>query len=191
LSNSEFPSSSLQKSQHFNLPPQRIELPAFSQPQPDTRCLKSTYEPIHTCRSYSAILTLPGLPQGWCQQGQAGRVIPTLPSIPCRSIAKTYHRAKKHCTDQGGKIEHEFKLVPGFTYVSLSLPQSHLFKNHLPNAIQRLFPRGQGPLSLHQRAHQRRERRQGHHPVKERMEEKQHHVTNYGRCRRRSTVDEQ
>ncbi|KAM0692823.1 hypothetical protein Q7P36_007379 [Cladosporium allicinum] len=23
--------------------------------------------------------------------------------------------AKKHCTDQGGKIEHEFKLVPGFT----------------------------------------------------------------------------
>lgn len=32
----------------------------------------------------------------------------------------TSHSAKKQCTDQGGKIEHEFKLVKGFTYVFLS-----------------------------------------------------------------------
>ena len=29
----------------------------------------------------------------------------------------TTHSAKKQVTDQGGKIEHEFKLVKGFTYV--------------------------------------------------------------------------
>ena len=29
----------------------------------------------------------------------------------------TSHSAKKQVTDQGGKIEHEFKLVKGFTYV--------------------------------------------------------------------------
>jgi hypothetical protein len=28
-----------------------------------------------------------------------------------------HYRAKKQCTEQGGKIEHEFKLVKGFTYV--------------------------------------------------------------------------
>jgi hypothetical protein len=28
----------------------------------------------------------------------------------------TCHSAKKQVTDQGGKIEHEFKLVKGFTY---------------------------------------------------------------------------
>jgi hypothetical protein len=124
-SNSEFPSPTLQQSQHFNLSSQRIELPVFSQPQPETRCLKSTYEPTHPCRrSYPAILTSPGLPQGRCQQGQAGRVIPTLPSHVDVNPSLTNPRAKKHCTDQGGKIEHEFKLVPGFTYIppSTELP---------------------------------------------------------------------
>ena len=29
----------------------------------------------------------------------------------------TSHSAKKQVTDQGGKIEHEFKLVKGFSYV--------------------------------------------------------------------------
>lgn len=32
------------------------------------------------------------------------------------------HSAKKQVTDQGGKIINEFKLVKGFTYVSIPLP---------------------------------------------------------------------
>jgi hypothetical protein len=32
------------------------------------------------------------------------------------AIGLTCHSAKKQVTDQGGKIEHEFKLVKGFTY---------------------------------------------------------------------------
>jgi hypothetical protein len=36
-----------------------------------------------------------------------------------RTTKLTHLSAKKQCTDQGGKIEHEFKLVKGFTYVSL------------------------------------------------------------------------
>jgi hypothetical protein len=35
----------------------------------------------------------------------------------------TCHSAKKQVTDQGGKIEHEFKLVKGFTYDSIQRHQ--------------------------------------------------------------------
>jgi len=35
-------------------------------------------------------------------------------------VRLTYRSAKKQCTEQGGKIEHEFKLVKGFTYVIYS-----------------------------------------------------------------------
>jgi hypothetical protein len=34
-----------------------------------------------------------------------------------RTTRLTHQSAKKQCTDQGGKIEHEYKLVKGFTYV--------------------------------------------------------------------------
>lgn len=35
----------------------------------------------------------------------------------CYTVRLTHHSAKKQVTEQGGKIEHEFKLVKGFTYV--------------------------------------------------------------------------
>ena len=50
----------------------------------------------------------------------------------------TSHSAKKQVTDQGGKIEHEFKLVKGFTYVIrskiLSLYTEHRLTCTVPHS---------------------------------------------------------
>ena len=39
----------------------------------------------------------------------------------------TLYRAKKHATDQGGKIGHEYTIFKGFSYVPIEAYYRHVY----------------------------------------------------------------